>query len=180
MSGTQFFVRGRNRGNERKIILSSATLLVGKAPTKTKRIKLKVRMPLTGQKVAGTPEWIANAMTFVGQSHDIVTPQVDLSGFDVAFSDDTLFEAKATAVKSQLRKFTILETGDSESPDIEMQFSIYAPFSTELWKFCGQMGGEEFWAKFTQVVEPEAEGGDLELTADDDETEEEPEAEERS
>lgn len=178
MSDTQFFVRGRTRGNERKIILSSATLLVGKAPTKTKQIKLKVRMPLSGQKIAGTPEWIANAMTFVGQSHDIVTPQIDLSGFDVAFSDDTLFEAKATAVKAQLRKFTILEAGDSESPDIEMQFSLYSPFSTVLWKFYGQMGGEEVWAKFTQVVEPRAEGGDLELTGDEDEQEEEGEPEE--
>ena len=175
MSDTQFFAKGRNKGNERKIILSSATLLVGKAPTKAKRVKMKVRMPLTGEKMSGVPEWVNNAMTFVAQSHDIVTPQVEFSGFELQFSDDTLFaDAKAKAAKCQMRGFVIQEVGDSEAPDVEMQFLIYAPFSTGLWKYCGQYGGEECWAQFVQVDEPEEEEGesDLELTGED---EEEPE-----
>ena len=173
MSNSQFFIRGRNKGNECKILLSSATLLVGKAPTKAKRVKLKIRLPLNGNKPVGTPDWITNAMTFVAQSHDIVTPQVELSGFDISFSDDTLFAKEVSANKCDLRKFVVMETGDAEEPDIELQFVIYAPFSTGLWKWAGQMGGEEFWAKFTQVAEPEEAGGDLELTGDEPEEEEE-------
>jgi len=169
MSETTFFIRGRNKGNERKIILSSATLLVGKAPTKTKRIKMKARLPLNGK--AGAPDWVTNAMVFVSQSHDIVSPQVEFSGFDIVFSDENLFaEAKARAQKCQLRSFVIQEAGESENPDVEMQFLIYAPFSRGLWQWCGQMGGEEFWAQFTQMDEPDAE--DLELTGDDEEEEE--------
>ena len=178
MSESTFFVRGRNRGNERKIILSSATLLVGKAPTKQKRVKLKVRLPLSGGKVAGMPDWITNAMMFVSQSHDIVTPQVELSGFDIAFSDDSLFAKEVKIPKCQLRKFVILETGDSESPEVEMQFAIYAPFATKFWNWCGQMGGEEFFAQFTQVIEESSE--DLELSADEPEEEEEGEPEPES
>src|SRR5271157_5222409 len=175
MSESKFFVRGRNRGNERQIILSSATLLVGKAPTKAKRIKMRVRMPLTGRKPVGTRDWILAAMSFVAQSHDTVQVAVELSGFDIEFSDDTLFnDAKAKAQKCQMRGFVVEECGDSENPHVEMGFLIYAPFSTGLWKFCGQMGGDEIWAKFTQVDEPEPE--DLELTSD--EEEEEPEVEE--
>src|ERR1017187_4896893 len=120
MSDTQFFIRGRNKGNERKIILSTATLLVGSAPTKTKRIKMSIRMPLTGQKMSGVPEWITNVMTFVAQSHDVVSLGIDLAGFTVQFSDDSLFKSKATAERSQLRKFVIHETGESENPDVEM------------------------------------------------------------
>ena len=171
MSDTTFFVRGRNKGNERKVILSTATLLVGKQPTKTKRIKMKVRMPLNGK--AGAPEWVTNAMVFVAQSHDIVSPQVEFSGFDIQFSDDNLFdEAKAKANKCQMRGFVVQEAGESENPDVEMQFIIYAPFSTALWKWCGQMGGEEFWAQFTQVDEPEADEEEFELSGAEEEEEE--------
>lgn len=176
MSETTFFVRGRNRGNERKIILTSATLLAGKAPTKSKRIRMKARMPLTGNKPVGTPDWVMNAVQFVSQSHDSVSATAEFSGFDVSFNDENLFDsAKAQANKCQLRSFVIQEAGDSENPDIVMEFLIYAPFSTTLWKFCGQYGGEEFWAKFDQIEEPEDEN--LELTGDEDEEEESEEEE---
>ena len=173
MSDSQFFIRGRSKGNERRILLSSFTCLVGKAPTKAKRLKLKIRMYLTGQKMTGMPEWIANAMTFVAKSHDIVTPQNDLSGFEIAFSNDSLFAKEVVANKCDLRKFVIMETGDADEPDVEMQFMIYAPFSTSLLKWAGNYAGEEFWAKFTQVAEPEEAGGDLELVGDEPEEEEE-------
>ena len=171
MSETQFFIRGRNKGNQRKVLLSTATLLVGKAPTKAKRIKMKYRMPLSGGKIVGMPDWITAAMTFVAQSHDIVTPQVELSGFDINFSDDNLFAKGATASKCDLRKFVIMENGPSKEPDVEMQFVIYAPFTKSLWNWCGQYAGEEFFAEFTAVAVEEAAGGDLELTGDEEEEE---------
>ena len=176
MSESTFFVRGRNKGNERKIILSSATLLVGKAPAKTKRIKMKVRMPLNGNKPVGTPEWVMNAAEFVAKSHDVVTPQVELSGFNLSFTDDqSLFEdSKAQAQKCQLQKFVISEFGDSEDPEVQMTFTIYAPFSSALLKFCGQMAGQEFWARFDQIEDEEAEEAEddsdqMELEEDEEE-----------
>jgi hypothetical protein len=185
MSESVFFQRGRNKGNERKVILSSATLLVGKAPTKQKRIKMKVRLPLTGQRMTGVPEWIVDAQTFVEKNNDTVTPDVDFKGFEINFSDDSslLSEAKVNAQKCQMRGFVIQPSGDSEDPVVEMQFLIYAPFSDRLWRFCGQYGGEEFWARFTQVEEPEEDDSDededqLELTGEtevEEETEEEAE-----
>ena len=173
MSEQLWYQRGRNKGNERQIILKTATLLVNKAGEK--RIKMKVAMPLTGRKMAGTPEWITNAMTFVAQSHDIVTPQVEFSGFDIHFSDDNLFDKDgAKAPKCQLKGFVVLESGNQETPDVDLQFVIYAGYSSALWRWCGTMGGQEFWASFVQTVEP---AEDLELTGEDEE-EEEPEEEE--
>ena len=179
MSEHVFYQRGRNKGNERQVVLRSATLLVGEAPTKQKRIRMKVSMPLTGRRMTGTPEWVMNAMTFVNQSHDIVSPVVEFKGFDIHFDDEQLFEAKgAKANKCHLRSFVIQEVGESENPDVDMQFLIYAPFSTTLWKWCGQLAGEEFWGRFDQVDDPN-DRADLELTGDDDEEEgeeEEPES----
>jgi len=175
MSETTFFVRGKNRGNERRIILKSATLLVGKAPTKQKRLKLRIAMPLDGSKPVGTPDWVAEAYQFVSRSHDTVTPQIELSGYNIVFDDEHLFQkVQAEAPKCQLRNFVIQEVGDAENPEVEMQFTIYAAFSSKLLKFCGGFAGEEFWARF----EPTEEEKELELTGDDeeeDEEEEEPE-----
>jgi excinuclease ABC subunit A len=116
-------------------------------------------------------------MTFVAQSHDIVTPQVELSGFDINFSDDHLFAKGASASKCDLRKFVIMETGPSEEPDGEMQFVIYAPFTKSLWNWCGQYAGEEFFAEFNAVAVEEAAGGDLELVGDEEPDEEDEEGE---
>jgi len=174
MSEHTFFLKGRNKGNERQIVLRTATLLVGKAPTKQKRIKMKVSMPLTGKKTSGMPEWITNAMTFVMQSHDTVVPDLEFKGFDIHFDDQQLFDSKgAKAPKCQMRGFVVEEVGDSSNPDVDLTFLIYAPFSTRLWNWCGQMGGEEFWAQFTQVEEPQSDT--LELSGESDEEENDPE-----
>ena len=176
MSETTFFVRGKNRGNERRIILKSATLLVGRG--KQKRLKLRVAMPLDGSKPVGTPDWIAEAYQFVSRTHDTVTPQVELSGHDITFDDEHLFQkVKAEAPKCQLKNFVIHEFGNAEDPEVEMQFNIYAPFSSKLLKFCGAFAGEEFWAKF-EPVEEEADNANLELVGEPDEEEEDEEEEE--
>jgi len=109
MSEHLFYKRGKNKGNERQLILKTATLLVNKAGEK--RIKMKVAMPLTGRKMSGTPEWITNAMTFVQQSHDIVSPLVEFKGFDIHFSDDNLFD-KEGAKGSQVRDEVVRRAGD--------------------------------------------------------------------
>lgn len=176
MSEQTFFTKGRNRGNDREVKLQTATLLVGKEPTKAKRIRTKFLMVLSGKKTAGMPDWLAQAYEFVAKSHDTVTPEVQLSGFDVTFSADHLFGDRVVlAPKCQLRGFEITEIGDSENPDVALLFSLYAPFSDKLWRWCGQMGGEEFWARFEQVDDAEQEEEEEEEPEGDSEDEEEPE-----
>jgi hypothetical protein len=171
MSDTTFFIKGRNRGNERKCVLSTPMLLVGKAPAKQKRIKLKLKMILSGKtKVIGMPEWVTNAFVFVSQNHDPVQPQAAFSGFNIDFSDDTLFKKGASAVKAQMKGFYIAEEGDSEEPDVAMTFTVYTPFSTALWEWCGQFAGEEQWVRFEQIeTEEDSESEDLELSGQEEE-----------
>lgn len=166
------FYSKQRKGNEREITLQTAALLVGKAPTKQKRIRIKLQMPLSGKKTAGAPEWITNAYEFVLKNHDTVTPEIMFRGFDIEFSAEQLFgERTVKTTKAQMKSFEVTEVGDSENPDVVMGFAIYAPFSGRLWQWCGQMGGESFWAKFDQA-EPEEEDEDddqLELTGGDEE-----------
>src|SRR5882757_6552205 len=67
------FYSKQRKGNEREITLQTAALLVGKSPTKQKRIRIKCQMPLSGKKMAGAPEWVTNAYEFVLKNHDTVT-----------------------------------------------------------------------------------------------------------
>ena len=174
MSDTVFFARnGRSRGNERKVIIRGATLLVSKAPTKEKRIKLRISDNLTAGKKAGMPDWVAAALAFVAENHDTVTPDVTLKGFNVEFSDDNLFAKPVQAVKATLRNFVINEQGEAEKKDVIISFLFYAPYSDKLWRWAGQMSAEDIWAKYEQIAEPEEdeeEGEEeLELVGEDSE-----------
>jgi len=161
MSESIFYSKKR-KGNERRITLQTYTGLVGKQPTKEKRLKMKILMTLSGQKTAGAPDWILNTTEFVMKNHDPVSPEVNFSGFDIEFSAEQLFGDKSVKItKAKMRGFQIFEQGVSDTPDIVMTFLLYAPFSGKLNNWCGQMAGEEFWAKFTQIDEPqEEEAGD--------------------
>lgn len=176
MADHVFYTKGRSKGNQRKITINSAHLLVGKAPTKGKRIKLNVTMGVSTQKHTGAPEWVTNAFEFVAKNHDEVTPNVDFKGYDIGFSVDNLFGEKAVnAPRCQMRGFVVTEQGDAETPDVVLKFIVYAPFATDLWNWLGQMAGEEVWSVFAQAAPDEDEGFELTEEAED---EEEPEDEE--
>jgi hypothetical protein len=165
MSETVFFDK-KKKANQRKVVVTSPVGLQGKPPTKDKRIKLKVQMPLSGQKMLGYPEWLINAYDFVSNNHDTVTPELQFRGFDLEFSSANLFGKETVkAPKSQMKSFEITEVGDSENPEIVLNFLVYAPFSTALWEWFGQMYGEEVWCKFVQAIEEKSD--DLELKADE-------------
>lgn len=169
MADTSFYAKGKSRGNHRKVVVNNATLLIGKAPTKAKRIKMKITMGLSTQKLSGTPEWIAAAHEFVAKHHDPVSPVAEFKGMDISFATENLFNAGVSqAVKCQLRSFQIKEMGDSEEPDVVMTFAIYAPFSTDLWDYLGQMAGDDIWAKFEQSIPDPEEVDDLELSGEED------------
>lgn len=174
------FFNKKNKGNVRKVTLQTYTGLVGKAPTKQKRLKMKLQIIL-GDKMGGYPEWITAAFEFVAKNHDPVVPTIDFKGFDIEFSGDHLFGDRVVkATKCQMRSFEIHEVGDSENPDVAMTFVAYGPFSDKLNRWLGQMNGEEFWARFEQVIEEAEEEKDdeesLELTGEEpeEESDEEP------
>ena len=63
--------------------------------------------------------------------------------------------------------------GDSDDPDTVLCFEIRSPFSTDLWGWLGQMGGEEFDVTF-ELVEAQP-SSELTLTGTAPEAEEEAE-----
>ena len=153
---------------KRRITLRSAALLVGKAPTKAKRIKMQVTMPLTGQPVVGFPDWLADARDFVMKSGETVDARQIINHVNISMGDESLFQ-KATieAPKSRLSNMVIFEMGAKEDPVTVLQFQILTQFSTDLFRWCGQMGGEEFDSAYELTSEPQdAAGDELELTGE--------------
>lgn len=147
------FYSTENDHNLRELTIVNVALLVGKAPTKEKRIRIKVRMILSGQAVTGAPDWISAAHAYVAQWHDPISPNVDFKGYDLHFSAQNLFDAEGVkSPRCQMRSFEIHECGDSEAPDVAATFTLYAPFSGALWQWLGQFGGESCWCSFTPGV----------------------------
>lgn len=163
--------------HHRELTIVNAALLVSKPPTKEKRIRIKVRMILSGQAVTGAPDWISSHHSHVATWHDPVSPAVSFSAFDLHFSAQNLFDNEGVkAPRCQMRSFEIHECGDSEAPDIAMTFAIYCPFSTAVWQWLGQFGGDTCWCSFTPGVpsaEPSPSGPDDQprLTSGEDEDE---------
>ena len=167
-----------NDHNQRELTIVNVAQLVGKAPTKEKRIRVKVRMILTDNINMGSPEWLDRAARFVSETHDTVTPSIEFKGYDLHFSADNLFEHKGVkAPRCQMRSFEIHECGDSEQPDVAVTYTLYCPFSTDLWAWLGQFGGEECWCKFTPGVpsetQPTSPDDQPTLTSEADEDEDE-------
>lgn len=148
MESTKFFP-----GVTRRVILSTITL------QKDRRIKLNnVRMPLTGEAMVSMPDWISNAYTAVSQNFTEVEPEIQQIGdLSVDFSnhapgaapDKELFEAPLVkAPNAEIKKLTVLRTGDSEDPDVSLQFTMYMAFARKLWEWLGEMGGKEVYVSF--------------------------------
>ena len=127
-----------NDHNQRELTIVNVAQLVGKAPTKEKRIRVKVRMILTDNINMGSPDWLDRAARFVSETHDTVTPSIEFKGYDLHFSADNLFEHKGVkAPRCQMRSFEIHECGDSEQPDVAV--TVHAVLSV-LDGFVGMAG----------------------------------------
>ena len=133
MADTVFYST-QNHHNERELTIVNIAMLVGKAPTKEKRIRIKVRMLLSETINMGSPEFLDHAYSYVAQNHDVVSPKVEFRGYDLHFSADNLFEAEGVkSPRCQMRSFEVAECGDSENPDVATTFTIYMPFSAASW-----------------------------------------------
>lgn len=155
-----------------QLTLKTFTVLVGKAPTKSKRIRMGFILDLTSGDVQGIPDWLMDARDFVMEHGDTVTNSLSAPGFNITFGDANLFKKKPVeAPKSDLRKFTVFSAGNADEPETLLSFIVYTPFSTDLNRWCGQMAGETFTATFEGAV-PDV--GDIVLKSKDaDEDEEE-------
>lgn len=157
-----------NSHNERELTIVNATLLISKPPTKEKRVRVKVRMFLSGTVNMGSPEWLDKAYAYVAETGDKISPQLELRGYDLKFSADTLFDTNGvSATHCDMRSFEIVEFGSTEEPDVVVNFCIYLPFSTAIWAWLGQFGGDACFCSFTPsvpgLVESSHQPGDVAL-----------------
>jgi hypothetical protein len=162
------FYATENHHNERQIRILSVGSLVSKPPTKEKRISVKACMPLSGSINMGAPEWLDNAYIFVAKNHDTVTPDIEFKGYAIDFCVENLFGENVSSSSSTMRGFEITESGNEETPDVVLNFTLRMPFSTALWNWLGQYVGEDVWARFVPGDAGGSEGGEEDGTLLDD------------
>jgi len=156
----------------REVIIKSFGVLIGKAPEKAKRIKLQLAMPLSGKSSVGMPGWLGDAYEFVAKTNDLVNLKSDFYA-NLQFSADDLFPNPVKAPKSKLRKLAVVSVGSSDDQSVELQFSAYLPFATELLAWLGQFAGDSVWANFdlmNEMPDPSEEEEIDDEEEDDDET----------
>lgn len=151
----------------RRLILRSFAVLVGRAPSKDKRLKMLCTMPLDAE--TGYPDWLADARDFVMKHGQVVKPAEIIACCNVTMRDEQLFQnTPIEAPKARISHFSVEQMGDSEDPETVLKFQIMAPFSTDLCRWSGQMAGEEFDAIYDLVSGTAAEDEDDEEDAGDD------------
>jgi hypothetical protein len=136
-------------GATRRVMLGSPTL-----QTSNRRICIPIAMPLSDEPMVGMPDWVGEAYTAVSQHFSHVDPEIEqLVDLTLHFSNDKpkgeLFAAPDAKVPgAELRKFEVLRVGEPESPDVELRFKAYTPFSREFWRWIGEMAGKEVYMAF--------------------------------
>lgn len=158
-----------NDKTARRMSIRSATSLVGKKPTKHKRIKMMCTMYLDGggeDQISGLPDWLCEARNFVMKSGEQVTAAHVIKEVNASMGDANLFKKKAVeAPRSQLDHFVIKQVGKADERDTILTFEMRCAFSTDLWMWSGQQSGEEFDVVF-EVIGQEA--GETEYVANED------------
>ena len=141
---------GLFHGESRKIILGSPTL-----QTSSRRICIPITMPLTGESMAGLPDWLSDAYVAVAKTFTEVSPSVSqitdltLSFLTQGDKGETLFDNPNARVRNaEIRKFTIKRAGSPEDPEVELHFKAYIPFGRKFWAWIGEMAGEEVHMAF--------------------------------
>ena len=159
METTSFFA-----GTTRPVTLGSPTLLIAKGGTR--RLRLPIKLPLGTGSVVGMPDWLSDAFTAVSQNFTEVQPQVQqIPDVSLAFrntepSPELFAVPDARLANAELRKFTVLRTGESDDPDVELHVTIYAPFARDFWRWIGEMAGQEVHVHF-----PSTKSGQVEVVA---------------
>lgn len=144
MDQTTFFP-----GATRRVVLGSPTL-----QTSNRRICIPIAMPLSDEPMTSMPDWVGEAYTAVSQHFSHVDPEIEqLVDLTLHFSNDKpkgeLFAPPDAKIPgAELRKFEVLRVGEPESPDVELHFKAYTPFTRDFWKWIGEMAGKEVYMNF--------------------------------
>jgi hypothetical protein len=152
----------------RELKLRSATSLVGK--NEERRIKFALTMPLTGGSLVGMPGWLGEAHDAVAKSINTATVDVSFKGMNIEVFATNQSDRQLIMHNCQLMKFAVMRSGESENPDVDMVFNAYAPFSTEAWKWAGDLSGYHFFARFEQTQTSLDDAADEEEEDDDDDS----------
>jgi hypothetical protein len=173
-----------NDKTARRMSIRSATSLVGKKPTKSKRIKAMCTMYLDGggeDQISGLPDWLCEARDFVMKSGEQVTASHVIKEVNAGMRDANLFQKKTVeAPRSQLDHFVIKQVGKADEKDTILTFEMRCAFSTDLWMWVGQQSGEEFDVVFevigqevgeTEFLENEDASDDPDTPQDDEDEE---------
>jgi|GEM_PF-2866979 len=144
-------------GANRRVILGSPTL-----QTTSRRVCLPIRMPLTGESVVGMPDWLGEAYTAVSKFAREMSPEIEqVADLTLAFVNEKsskttgeLFEhPSAKAPSCELKAFKVERVGDpNEDPEVELHFKAYIPFSRDIWRWVGEMGGKEVFMAFPSTL----------------------------
>lgn len=143
-------------------VAASRRVILG-SPTKqatTGNICVPIRMPLTSESLASAPDWVSTAYDQVCQTAKNYTPALEeLAGLTVTFDNSKpkgklLEDPNAKAPGCSLRGFKVQRCGDEEDPDVELVFTLRAPFSRDFWKWLGEMATakNEVWMGFPKSV----------------------------
>lgn len=131
----------------RQISLRTVKLLI--AANDEKRIQMALSMELTGEKLVGLPDWLGNAHDAVASDIDAATIDKIFDGMNVEIYATDQSEKRMIQIPAcQLKGFTVERRGAKEAPDVVFCFVCLCGFSTATWKWAGDMGGHDCFAKF--------------------------------
>ena len=123
---------------------------------KIKRIKIKLALTMEQEVLKSSPEWASEAYDYVAKHPDVIRPPYEFEGVSAEFSVDQLFGSKvAKAPQVKMKGFEVYRDGEGEDADIKVVFVADIDFATHLWNWLGQQQGNDFYAKFAQVIEAE-------------------------
>lgn len=164
------FLRGRNKGNERRATIKAPQGMVSRKPTKEKRIKFRIEITLTGGKTGGLSSWLEADLSFVAEHKQTVTEDKKFEGVTVNLDDNSLFTKPVVATSCKIRGIVVDTQGASDDPEVVLHFLVYTAYTDKLWRWIGGLMGEEVWARFDHLLPSEETKQDLkqlELTSDE-------------
>lgn len=140
-------------GSTRRVTIGSPTKQASNG-----RIVVGIRMPLSGESFVSMPDWVGEAYEAVSQYLTEASPEVQqVADLTLAFANDKpsgeLFAHPSAKVPgAELKNFCVVRAGDSEDPEVELQFKAFTPFTRDFWTWVGEMAGKEVYMHFPSTI----------------------------
>lgn len=163
-----------NDKTPRRIKLRQVIGMVGKEPTKQKRILCKWTMYLDSggeNQIAGLPEWLEADRDHIMRHGGMLKEEYAIKGVHFTMGDADLFGKTPVEMPlAQIDHFAVLQMGKSDDPDTAVTFQTRTAYAQDLWNWLGTHQGDEFDVTFEQTL-PVTSTGDqvgLQLTSESD------------